>query len=111
MGEKLRELWLNVGNAAGLDIVNSGLRALTTFSVMGVEQRELKAVLVDSFLEDGYLAGPTVYLSTPHAEEFGTLYVDALAKSFTRLAEYLETGHGQGFTEFNPFSVGFTRLN
>lgn len=111
LGQKLRGVWFKAGQEAELDIASAGLQALTTFSVKGVEPRETKQILVDSFLEDGFLAGPAVYLSVPHSNALGARYQEAVAKALQRVAEYRESGCGRGFKEPGLPSLGFSRLN
>lgn len=111
LGNKLRDLWKSAGEDVGLEVSASGLPALTTFSVAGVNSLELQAILTEEFLSLSVLLGNKTYVSLPHENVLDTTFAPTLRDVFTQLSDLLNGINVRRLNARTPPTSGFGRLN
>lgn len=111
LGNELRDLWKVAGADVGLEVSFNGLPALSTFSVAGIEPRDLQAFLTEHFLDHSVLLGRSTYASIAHEEVLKSSFLPVLNKVFGILSSRFKAGVIQGSRDRTAPSLGFGRLN
>jgi glutamate-1-semialdehyde 2,1-aminomutase len=81
-GEEINRRWKALAAKHGLDIVISGLPALTSFSFKGPHALAYKTLITQEMLAKGFLASTAVYVCTEHTPEVLDAFFDALDPVF-----------------------------
>jgi glutamate-1-semialdehyde 2,1-aminomutase len=111
IGMNLREGWATVAANHGLRIQFSGLPALSSFSLEGIDNLVGKTFITQEMLKRNFLAGNTVYSSTAHLSSILHEYFEALNPVFGAIAA---SGSAQNLRELLQGPIchaGFSRLN
>jgi glutamate-1-semialdehyde 2,1-aminomutase len=110
-GLSITERWQALARKYELDIVTSGLPALTGFSINSPRALAYKTFITQEMLAKGYLAGTSVYVCTEHTPAVVDGYFDALDPVFGLIKQCEE---GRDIMELlrGPIChAGFKRLN
>lgn len=110
IGLQVRAGWEDAATSAGLDIVISGLPALSTYIIEGYEPAEVKTYVVEKMIDRGYLSPPAFYASVSHTPEVVNSYLNELGSVFLELANI----QPRDLARFLPHGVaqsGFRRMN
>ena len=111
MGNSITMRWQALARKHGLDIVTSGLPALTGFSINSPRALAYKTLITQEMLAKGYLAGTNVYVCTEHSSSVVDGYFNALDPIFGLIKE-CEDGRDVLELLKGPIChAGFKRLN
>ncbi|MFM8895795.1 MAG: aminotransferase class III-fold pyridoxal phosphate-dependent enzyme, partial [Actinomycetales bacterium] len=86
IGEQVQQRWTQVAQQAGLGLVTGGLPALANFTPTHLPPLAVKTYVTKRMLEQGYLAGNSMYASIAHTDDILDDYFTALAPVFAELA-------------------------
>lgn len=111
LGNRLRVLWKSAGAEVGLEVSATGLPALTTFSVAGVDSLELQAFLSEEFLTRSVMLGNKTYVSLAHEKVLDTIVAPIIGDVLGQLSDFLNGFNVGRLRAKRPPSVGFGRLN
>lgn len=110
-GETIRKGWQALADDAGLNIDHWGLPALCGFTIRSDHALAYKTLITQEMLEQGYLAGNSVYAATVHTPELVQAFFEALVPVF-RLIRECEDGRSVASLLNGPVAhAGFKRLN
>jgi len=110
IGLGVRENWSSLARAHGLNLVYSGLPALSTYALEGFDSAELKTFVTSKMLAKGYLATTALYASLSHSPEILTAYYSALSEVFREIASIGPTDLSAALGG-KVSAAGFGRLN
>jgi glutamate-1-semialdehyde 2,1-aminomutase len=110
-GLTLREGWAAMAADQGLRIQFSGLPALSSFALEGVDNLVGKTFITQEMLKKNFLAGNTVYCSTEHSSSVLHKYFEALLPVFGAIAESESAQNLSDRLEGPICHAGFSRLN
>ncbi len=109
IGEQVQQRWQQVAQAAGLPLVTGGLPALANFTPSHLPPLAVKTYVTKRMLEQGYLAGNSLYACIAHSDEVLEDYFTALAPVFAELAGMDEAELASRLPEGTAHG-GFARL-
>jgi glutamate-1-semialdehyde 2,1-aminomutase len=110
-GLKVRKGWDQIATLFGLEIIHSGLPALTGFTFKSENALAYKTLITQEMLSKGFLAGTSFYASTEHKPEMINLYLETLEPIF-KLIKECEDGRDVLKLLNGPIcNSGFQRLN
>ena len=112
IGNEMREGWEKLANNHKLNILISGIPALSTYSFVSENALEYKTFITQEMLKKGYLASTNFYASTAHNSENLYLYFEALDDIYYKISE-CEKGkfNIKDLLEGPICHSGFKRLN
>ena len=87
IGNEMREGWEKLANNHKLNILISGIPALSTYSFVSENALEYKTFITQEMLKKGYLASTSFYASTAHNSENLHLYFEALDDIYYKISE------------------------
>jgi glutamate-1-semialdehyde 2,1-aminomutase len=87
IGNKISEIWKNLGTKYKLPISVFGLPSLTTFKFNSKFNLEYKTLITQEMLKKGFLAANSTYVCTEHNDEVLQGYSKALDQVFELIAE------------------------
>ena len=111
VGKMVQDGWVSLGRKHGLKIHVGGIYPLGHFTFDSQDAQTMKAFLVQSMLEKGFLASTLFYSMMAHTIEDVESYLAAMDTVFCQLAEAVEAGNLASRLKGGPASVGFRRLN
>jgi len=91
IGIQVQQQWEKLGADAGLTVTAGGLPALANFAVSGLDPLAVKTYITSRMLDQGYLAGNSLYVSLAHTDAILDQYYEALAIVFAELAQMDDT--------------------
>lgn len=110
-GLKINERWKQLGQKHGLNVLTSGLPALTSFSLNSDNMLAYKTMITQEMLKKGYLASNAIYVCTKHTDDIVNGYFEALDPVFALIKE-CEDGRDVHSLLNGPIChAGFKRLN
>ncbi len=86
VGQKVKEIWLESADEAGLDIHISGILPLIHFEFKYRNPLAYKTYFTQEMLKEGFLAGTGVYASFAHTDEILEKYRKAVKRVFQKTA-------------------------
>lgn len=110
LGLDMRSSWTELAKATNLDIAIAGIPALSTYSLIGFDPLEVKTVITQRMLAQGFLATTAYYASIAHTPEILRAYADSLFEVFEEIAALGPEGL-QSALPHGSAHGGFTRLN
>lgn len=110
IGGRVCEGWKNLASRHGLDITVSGKPGLCRFSFNCGQARELRTLLTQFMLENGFLASNTFYPTLAHTPEIVDEYLAALAECFKILNRAVENDNVLEHLQGPVAHDGFARL-
>ena len=87
IGNEMREGWEKLANNHKLNILISGIPALSTYSFVSENALKYKTYITQEMLKKGYLASTNFYASTAHNSENLNLYFKALDDIYYKISE------------------------
>ena len=109
IGNTVQEHWRSLATSHGLDVTLSGLPALASFSINGLDPLAVKTYVTARMLREGYLSGVNLYASLAHTPEILDNYFESLAPIFESLGSMDNLGLAKSLPA-GPAQSGFTRL-
>jgi len=103
--------WHALAHKHGLELMTSGLPALTAFSFNSPNMLAYKTLITQEMLAKGYLAGTSVYVCTEHTAEIVDGYFEALDPIFGLIKECEEGRDVMQLLKGPVCHAGFKRLN
>lgn len=113
-GKRIRKEWVQIGINNGLEVVPSGIPALSSFTIKskGKNMQKYKTLISQEMLKEGYLAATTIYLSISHTSEVIDGYMQSLDKIFKLIGECENEGRNINDLLNGPICHNtFNRLN
>ena len=111
VGLKVREIWTETADAYGVEILVSGLPALSSYSFVSENALAYKTFITQEFLKRGYLAGTILYASSAHDTKKFDEYASILHSIYKLIAD-CENGRSVNKLLDGPIChAGFKRLN
>ncbi len=110
-GLSITARWQALARKYELDVVTSGLPALTSFSISSPRALAYKTLITQEMLEKGYLAGTSVYVCTEHSAPVVDGYFDALEPVFGLIKECEQGRDVMKLLKSPVCHAGFKRLN
>lgn len=110
-GREITKRWTTLAEKHDLEIVTSGLPALTTFAFSGKNALAYKTLITQEMLKQGFLAANSIYVCTEHTPSVIDEYFTRLDPIFSLIRECED---GQDVTTLLNGPVcdsGFKRLN
>jgi glutamate-1-semialdehyde 2,1-aminomutase len=111
-GERVRQIWSRAAAEAEITIKISGTAPLPAFAFVHPEASVLKTLFTERMLEQGYLAGTSVYLTYAHTTALLDNYAEALTKVFSEIGHLIRKDP-DNLTQYLKGPVahaGFSRL-
>ena len=111
-GKKMQEGWINLANLHRLDIILSGIPALSTYSFKSKDTLSYKTLIAQEMLKKGVLASTNFYASTAHTEHEFEVYFNGLDEVFGKISK-CEIGENkiENLLKGPICHSGFKRLN
>ncbi|MEX2512464.1 MAG: aminotransferase class III-fold pyridoxal phosphate-dependent enzyme [Cyclobacteriaceae bacterium] len=109
-GNKIQQLWRDLGHKWDLPIEVSGFPCLAGFRFSHPEGERLRTLFTRLMLAQGFLAGTAFYPSLAHGAGEVEKYGIALDKVFSALSESLASGSYHSLGEEEVAKSGFSRL-
>tara|TARA_B100001059_G_scaffold125245_1_gene125213 strand:+ start:2323 stop:3630 length:1308 start_codon:yes stop_codon:yes gene_type:complete len=111
-GKKMQEGWINLANLHRLDIILSGIPALSTYSFKSKDTLSYKTLIAQEMLKKGVLASTNFYASTAHMEHEFEVYFNGLDEVFGKISK-CEIGDDkiENLLDGPVCHSGFKRLN
>jgi glutamate-1-semialdehyde 2,1-aminomutase len=111
-GKKMQEGWINLANLHRLDIILSGIPALSTYSFKSKDTLSYKTLIAQEMLKKGVLASTNFYASTAHTEHEFEVYFNGLDEVFGKISK-CEIGDDkiENLLDGPVCHSGFKRLN
>ncbi len=110
IGARVQQGWKQAAFSHDLAIHVGGLEPLGHFSFDHELAQSLKAKFVQLMLDEGFLATTGFYAMAAHNDEHVDRYLEAVERSFGRLAELLASGELSSSLQGPPAISGFRRL-
>lgn len=111
VGKQVKEIWTNAAQANGLPIHVSGIDPLSHFDFVVDNPLELKTLLTQEMLEEGFLASTVFYASFSHKPIEIERYNIAINKTFRKISKGIAEGSVQNMLKGPVCHAGFKRLN
>ena len=109
IGIGVQRQWEKLGADAGLTVTTGGLPALANFAITGLDPLAVKTYITSRMLDQGYLAGNSLYVSLAHTDAILDQYYEALAIVFAELAQMDDTQLASALPN-GTAQAGFKRL-
>ena len=110
-GRDITARWKKLAEKYGLSITTSGLPALTGFSFNYPDALAYKTLVTQQMLEQGYLAGTSVYVCTAHTAPVVDTFFEVLDPVFALVRECHEGRDVRALLKGPVCHGGFKRLN
>jgi hypothetical protein len=107
-GTKMREIWKDTFESAGLDIGISGIPALSALTILNENGNTLKTLITQEMLKRNILASNIFYPSTAHKDEHLERYQKNLKEVLENISKYADVAD---LLDSRPAQTGFKRLN
>jgi len=111
IGQMVQDGWRTLFAKHGLSVHIGGILPMGHFSFEHEKALVLKALLIQSMLEKGFLATTGFYAMFAHQEEHVKAYLDAVDQVLPQIIEAIDTGHPEKYLLGKPAIAGFKRLN
>ena len=111
MGEKLREIWIDLASKYSLPLKIGGIKPIPSFTIESANFLKYKTLITQEMLKKGFLASNIVFLCTSHTTEILNEYQENLDDIFLEIAE---CEHGKDIDSLLEGPIchsGFKRLN
>jgi glutamate-1-semialdehyde 2,1-aminomutase len=110
IGLNVKDLWISIGQAAGLKIVTAGVPSIGTFSIEEFDSIVSKTYVTQEMLKRGFIAGNSLYASIEHTPDVLEQYGSNLLEVFTCISKSGGTKELRGLLDNGPAQSGFQRL-
>lgn len=110
MGKKIKTIWKDQADHAGLNIHISGIDTLGHFDFEYPNQLAIRTLFTQMMLDKGFLAWFQFKVSYAHQDRHFRLYAKALAEVFPLLAKHEKEGKIEAMLKGPVQSTGFKRL-
>ena len=110
-GHKITSRWKTLAERYGLEIIASGLPALTTFAFAGKNALPYKTLLTQEMLKQGFLAATSVYVCTEHTPAIIDEYFGHLDPIFATIRKCEDGLDVSSLLDGPVCDGGFKRLN
>lgn len=111
IGIRVQDAWRTAGKRYGLPIeVDNGFPVLAHFAFKRKLAQELKTLYVQMMLEQGFLAGLSIYVTLAHTDEIIDKYVATINEVFAEIADTLTKGDVKKRLKGPVAHTGFRRL-
>lgn len=107
-GTKMREIWKNAFESAGLNIGISGIPALSALTILNENGNTIKTLITQEMLKRNILASNIFYPSTAHKDEHLEKYQKNLIEVLENISKYANAADS---LDSGPAQIGFKRLN
>jgi glutamate-1-semialdehyde 2,1-aminomutase len=109
-GERVRQIWSQAADKAGLQIQITGTPPLPAFTFQSPHAAVLKTLFTQFLMEQGYLASSSVYVTYAHTEPLLDHYAESVSAAFMEISFLLKNDqehlvqHLQGPVAHSGFS-------
>ena len=110
-GTRMREIWERMAAKHKLQVKLSGIAALSSFAIEGVDPVKYKTLITQEMLKKGFIANTTFYAALSHTRELIESYELGLDGIFASIAECESGRTVDELLECPKSQVGFRRLN
>lgn len=109
-GQRIKKGWKDAAAKYGIPLHVDGMDAMAHFGVDWPDFLSYKAYFVQLMLEEGILASNLCYLMAAHTDNDVERYLDAVDRSFAKLAEAHDSNDVETRLKGKPSASGFKRL-
>ena len=110
IGEKIQEGWKKAAQETGLIINVGGIPPMSYFAFKHEKASSLKSIFIQLMLEEGFLASTIFNSMYAHQLIHITAYIEAVKRSFDKIADYMKNDNLEQNMKGSSSSVGFRRL-
>lgn len=110
-GVEITNRWAALANKYNIDIVTSGLPALTAFAVSGTNTLAYKTLITQEMLQHGFLAANSIYVCTEHTPSIIDEYFNHLDPIFAMIRDCEDGQDVMTLLRSPVCDSGFKRLN
>ena len=111
-GMKMQNGWQKLAKGNNLDIIVSGIAAMTSYSFNSANSLSYKTLITQEMLKKGFLASTNFYACTEHTDEHLDLYFNALSDIYETIYKCESEKININTLLEGPIShSGFKRLN
>ncbi len=110
IGLTVQKGWAELGKAHGLKLDVGGITPLSHFGFLDENPQMLKALFVQTMLEEGFLASTSFYVMYAHQERHVEAYLKAVDRTFALLAKHKNDPNLRSMLRGQPSASGFARL-
>ena len=110
IGKAIQDSWQKMAKKNGLKISISGIYPLGHFNFEDDNPLVLKTIFTKLMLKEGFLATNAFYASYAHKEQHVKSYLQAVDKTFAKIAKIIKKGHPEKYLKYGPCHAGFRRL-
>jgi glutamate-1-semialdehyde 2,1-aminomutase len=111
IGNDIKENLANIANENHLNIIFSGIPALTTFSFASSNDLKYKTLITQEMLKKGFLASNAIYSCIKHSPEVIEQYITALNPIFKNISQCEDGKDIDKLLDGPICHSGFKRLN
>ena len=111
-GQYIQLQWQKIAKKNNINILISGIPALSTFSIVSNDWLKYKTFLTQEMLKKGYLAGNAFFVSIAHEKKILIKYLENLDQIFYKISKF--ENKEKNIDEFIDGEIchsGFKRLN
>jgi len=109
-GREIKQGWREIAKSRKVPIEITGLDALASFFFTEADHQIMRTYFTQEMLQRGYLASPSVYLSTAHTDSEISRYLENFDQVFAQL-EGLDNDQVKAALHGPVAHAGFQRLN
>jgi glutamate-1-semialdehyde 2,1-aminomutase len=111
IGDRIGKGWDNLAEKHSLKMTTTSFKPLISFKLdYGEMNNKLITLYIQEMLKRGYLAAPSVYVSTAHNVEIVDKYLYVADEVFSILKKGIDAGSVDDLLETKPRSDAFVRL-
>jgi len=111
IGQMVKDQWLHYGAKYELPVESDdGYPCLAHFHFAHERAEEMRTLYTQLMLEQGFLAGPSIYPTLAHTDELVGLHGEAVDRVFSQMADLLQAGKIRESLKGPVAHSGFRRL-
>jgi len=110
-GHYINRCWSELAERHDLDINIYGIPTITHIGFKSDQELAIKTIITQEMLNNGYLAGNSIYICTDHSKNVVDAYIDALDKPFGIISKIVKGRNPNQFLNVPICHGGFRRLN
>ena len=111
IGNEIRKNWKRIAKKNNLEIIISGIPALSSFMFKSKKNNHYKTFITQEMLKKGYLASNVIYTSVAHNKKILKKYYKELDTIFKKIKEFEEGLNINDYLKIKESTKSFSRLN
>ena len=111
IGNEIRKNWKRIAKKNNLEIIISGIPALSSFMFKSKKNNHYKTFITQEMLKKGFLASNVIYTSVAHNKKILKKYYKELDTIFKKIKEFEEGLNINDYLKIKESTKSFSRLN